>query len=77
MTPDSYFEMDKMCENVSIFTGGSGRAFKFGPLLGDCMAALVAGTEPPIDLTRFSAHRAALKTTDDATTKEATTAQAM
>lgn len=35
MTEDSYFVMDKVAPNVAIFAGGSGRAFKFGPLLGD------------------------------------------
>lgn len=35
MTKDSYFVMDKVDDNVAIFAGGSGRAFKFGPLLGD------------------------------------------
>ena len=62
MTNDSYFVMDKVAENVALFSGGSGRAFKFGPLIGDCMAALVTGDEPPIDLERFSASRDCLKT---------------
>ena len=35
MTKDSYFVMDKIKDNVAVFAGGSGRAFKFGPLLGD------------------------------------------
>mmetsp|Transcript_32666 Transcript_32666/g.68696 ORF Transcript_32666/g.68696 Transcript_32666/m.68696 type:complete len:816 (+) Transcript_32666:514-2961(+) len=58
MTEDSYFVMDKVADNVAIFSGGSGRAFKFGPLLGDCMASLLTGEEPPIDLAPFSASRA-------------------
>jgi len=36
MTPDGAFVLDQLpgCPEVVVFTGGSGRAFKFGPLLG-------------------------------------------
>jgi glycine/D-amino acid oxidase-like deaminating enzyme len=61
MTTDSYFIMDKVTPNVAVFSGGSGRAFKFGPLLGDCMAALLSGEEAPVDLKPFSVKRDALK----------------
>jgi len=61
MTDDSYFVMDKVADNVAVFSGGSGRAFKFGPLIGDCMASLVTGEEPPIELERFSASRECLE----------------
>lgn len=61
MTDDSYFVMDNIAEGVTVFSGGSGRAFKFGPLLGDCLASLAMGDEAPIDLTRFSCNRKALK----------------
>ena len=57
MTKDSYFVMDKVAPNIAVFSGGSGRAFKFGPLLGDCMASLLRDEEPPVDLTPFSATR--------------------
>ena len=57
MTKDSYFIMDKVAPNVAIFAGGSGRAFKFGPLLGDCMVSLLSGEEAPIDLRNFSANK--------------------
>lgn len=60
MTEDSYFVIDKVAENVAVFSGGSGRAFKFGPLIGDCMSSLVLGEEPPIDIERFSISREAL-----------------
>eukprot|EP00588_Corethron_pennatum_P011954 CAMPEP_0194272596 /NCGR_PEP_ID=MMETSP0169-20130528/6123_1 /TAXON_ID=218684 /ORGANISM="Corethron pennatum, Strain L29A3" /LENGTH=834 /DNA_ID=CAMNT_0039015301 /DNA_START=56 /DNA_END=2560 /DNA_ORIENTATION=- len=60
MTADSYFIMDKVHDNVAVFSGGSGRAFKFGPLIGDCLAALVGDGEAPIDLTRFLASREAV-----------------
>jgi len=57
MTDDSYFVMDTVADRVAVFSGGSGRAFKFGPLIGDCMAALVTGVKPPVALERFSASR--------------------
>ena len=60
MTSDSYFIMDKVADNVAVFSGGSGRAFKFGPLLGDCMASLLTGEEAPVDLAPFSASREAV-----------------
>lgn len=57
MTKDSYFVVDNLAPNVAIFTGGSGRAFKFGPLLGDCLASLLTKTESPVDLRPFAATR--------------------
>merc|ERR1712087_41701 len=60
MTKDSYFVMDKVAVNVAVFSGGSGRAFKFGPLLGDCMASLLTGEDAPVDLAPFSASREAV-----------------
>jgi glycine/D-amino acid oxidase-like deaminating enzyme len=61
MTDDSYFVMDNICDGVTVFSGGSGRAFKFAPLLGDCLAALAVGDESPVDLTRFACDRKGLK----------------
>ena len=63
MTEDSYFVMDKITDNVAVFSGGSGRAFKFGPLLGDCMRSLLTGEEAPVDLTPFSISRSAVCST--------------
>lgn len=60
MTDDSYFVMDKVADKVAVFSGGSGRAFKFGPLIGDCMASLITGDKPPVELERFSASREAV-----------------
>ena len=57
MTSDSYFVMDKVADNVALFSGGSGRAFKFGPLLGDCVSSLLTGHSSPVDLTPFSVKR--------------------
>lgn len=66
MTDDSYFVMDKVSDKVAVFSGGSGRAFKFGPLIGDCMASLITGDESPVELERFSASRSALQTQEEA-----------
>ena len=57
MTEDSYFVMDNVAEGVSVFSGGSGRAFKFAPIIGDMMASLVTGDKSPVDLSQFSARR--------------------
>lgn len=45
MTRDSYFIMDTLPghKNVALFSGGSGRAFKFAPLIGDCLSRLARG----------------------------------
>ena len=64
MTDDSYFVMDNLAEGVSVFSGGSGRSFKFAPTIGDMMAALVTGDESPVDLSRFSAKREAILPVD-------------
>lgn len=68
MTSDSYFVMDNVAEGVSLFSGDSGRAFKFAPTIGDMMASLVTGDESPVDLTPFSAKRGALAVEDKKTT---------
>jgi len=59
MTPDGAFVLDQLpgCPEVVVFTGGSGRAFKFGPLLGRLMAELARGDEPSYDLGPLSALR--------------------
>ena len=63
MTDDSYFVMDNICEGVTVFSGGSGRAFKFAPLLGDCLAALATGSDSPVDLSRFAWDRKGVQRT--------------
>ena len=70
MTKDSYFVMDRVADNVAIFSGGSGRAFKFGPLIGDCLASLLTGDEAPVDLTPFSASRDCVRSRGVAEKKE-------
>ena len=43
MTKDAMFVLDTVPEhpNVSVFSAGNGRAFKFGPMLGRALANLV------------------------------------
>ena len=62
MTRDNYFVLDAVpgMEDVIVFTGGNGRAFKFGPLLGKCLADLALGKEPSFDVRPFSLSREAL-----------------
>jgi sarcosine oxidase len=59
MTGDEHFVLDR-AGPVVVGGGCSGHAFKFGPLLGEFLADLALGTEPPIDRERFSLRRPAL-----------------
>lgn len=62
MTRDQNFVLDRLPgrHNLVVFTGGSGRAFKFTPLLGRCLADLVLEKEPSVDISLFSAARPAV-----------------
>jgi sarcosine oxidase len=64
MARDSYFIMDTLPDhpNIALFSGGSGRAFKFAPLLGDCLSRLARGdTNFPLeDISCFSINRPAV-----------------
>ena len=55
-SPDSDFVLDRV-GRIVVGCGTSGHAFKFGPLLGELLADLAEGTDPPVDLGRFSLHR--------------------
>jgi sarcosine oxidase len=57
-TADEDFIIDR-AGNVVIGAGTSGHGFKFGPVLGELLAALADGSEPSIDVTRFRADRLA------------------
>jgi sarcosine oxidase len=61
MTADEDFVLDRQGP-VVVAAGCSGHAFKFGPLLGELLADLALGAEPPIDLKRFALGRPALAT---------------
>ena len=61
MTADEDFVLGREGPVVA-GTGCSGHAFKFGPLLGETLAALALGEQPPVDLSRFSLARPSLAT---------------
>ncbi len=62
-TPDELFILDRHPEypGLVLAGGGSGHAFKFGPVLGEAAAALATGGVPVHDITPFSLSRPALK----------------
>lgn len=51
-SPDSDFVLDRV-GRIVVGCGTSGHGFKFGPLLGELMADLADGEDPPVDLGRF------------------------
>jgi sarcosine oxidase len=59
LTGDEDFVIDRVGPIV-VGGGGSGHAFKFGPLLGEMLAGLALGEEPRVPRDRFSLSRAAL-----------------
>jgi len=58
MTADQDFLLDR-AGPVVVGGGGSGHAFKFGPLLGEILADLALGKDPAIPRDRFSLSRTA------------------
>ena len=61
MTSDVNFVLDRLTPKLSLFTGGSGQAFKFAPLIGDSLARLAAGDQPTVDLSCWSHQRDAVR----------------
>jgi sarcosine oxidase len=59
MTPDEDFVLDREGP-VVVGGGGSGHAFKFGPLLGEMLADLATGKDTRISRHRFALSRRAL-----------------
>jgi len=55
---DTDFVLDRV-GHVVVGCGTSGHGFKFGPLLGEILADLADGTDPPVGLGRFGLHREA------------------
>lgn len=55
MTPDEHFVLDRLPghPHVAVMAGFSGHGFKFGAVLGDVAAALLAGDEAVFDLSLF------------------------
>jgi sarcosine oxidase len=59
-TPDEDFVLDRIGPMV-IGSPCSGHGFKFAPLIGEVLADLVIGDQPPIPLDRFRVARPALR----------------
>jgi len=59
MSPDVQFVLDEVEPGVVVFTGGSGQAFKFAPLIGALLADLARGDEPRCDVHPWRADRLA------------------
>ena len=55
-TTDEDFILDR-AGHVIVGAGTSGHGFKFGVVLGELLAGLVLGGDPPVDLTRFRGDR--------------------
>ena len=58
-TPDHDYVLSlaPSSRRVVLAGGGSGHAFKMGPAIGDCAAALALGDPPPLRIERFRAER--------------------
>jgi sarcosine oxidase len=59
-TPDEDFVIDRIGP-VVVASPCTGHGFKFAPLIGDALADLAMGEQPPIPLDRFRADRPALR----------------
>jgi monomeric sarcosine oxidase len=59
MTPDEDFILDTLpgAPRVIVGSGFSGHGFKFGPLIGEVLAAVALGEEPAFPLERFQLAR--------------------
>ena len=58
-TPDFDYVLGRVpsAPRVVLAGGGSGHAFKMGPAIGDCAAALALGKPPPLPVERFAVDR--------------------
>lgn len=59
MTRDNDFVLGKLPghDNIVLFSGGNGRAFKFAPILGKCLSDLTLDLNLEIDISRFDPER--------------------
>ena len=62
MAADVNFVLDRLGPRLSLFSGGSGQAFKFAPLIGASLARLAIGATPLVDLSCWSRDRDAVCT---------------
>ena len=62
MTPDEDFILDRFpgAPEIVVASPCSGHGFKFGPVIGDILAALATGADLPHDISRFRIDRPAL-----------------
>ncbi len=62
MTPDAQMILDRLpgYHNISIFTGGSGRGFKFTPLFGRILVELATSGKTYYDISPFSITRSGI-----------------
>ena len=61
MASDVNFVLDRLGPRLSLFSGGSGQAFKFAPLIGTSLARLAMGLAPTVDLSCWSRERDAVR----------------
>ncbi len=61
MTNDVNFILDKPISNITVFSGGSGQAFKFAPLIGQCLAEKAIDKECSIDISCWEIDRVLIK----------------
>ena len=57
MTSDVNFILDKPKSNITIFSGGSGQAFKFAPLIGKCLAEKALNKKCSFDISCWEINR--------------------
>ena len=59
MTPDTLFILDKLPNfpNIALFTGGSGQAFKFAPIIGKLLTELILDKDPSVNIEPISINR--------------------
>ena len=61
MTKDVNFILDKPKSKITIFSGGSGQAFKFAPLIGKCLAEKAIGRNCSFDISCWELSRFLIK----------------
>ena len=60
MTKDVNFILDRLSENICVFSGGSGQAYKFAPLIGESLANLAIRNSSIADISCWSKDRSSL-----------------
>jgi sarcosine oxidase len=65
-TPDRHFALGPLPadERIVVVSACSGHGFKFAPAIGEAVAALALGTDPPVDVAPFALDRPALAASD-------------